>query len=99
MRYEFTAELWRWQARSDSWTFLSLPTDVADRIDDVAGPFTRGFGSVRVEATIGSTVWRTSIFPDAKRRTYVLPVKRAVRAAERLETGDTTTVALTLIDA
>jgi len=98
MVYEFEAVLWLWDARRDSWTFVSLPTETADRIDDIAGPFTRGFGSVRVEATVGTTVWRTSIFPDSKRGTYVLPVKRAVRSAEHLQAGDTVQVGLRLVD-
>src|SRR5690349_21694653 len=31
--YEFDAPLWRWDARkTDSWVFVSLPTDVADDV-------------------------------------------------------------------
>lgn len=97
--FSFDAELWLWEARrTDSWTFVSLPTDVADEILDLAGPFTRGFGSVRVQVTVGRTVWRTSIFPSAAARTYVLPVKRAVRKSEGLAVGDVVRVRLTLVD-
>ncbi|MDD9207977.1 DUF1905 domain-containing protein [Georgenia sp. 10Sc9-8] len=99
MRYEFDAELWLWQAwQTDSWTFLSLPTDVADEVLDLAGPFSRGFGSLRVEVTVGETVWRTSIFPDSERRTYVLPIKKAVRRAENLAAGDGVRVRIELLD-
>jgi hypothetical protein len=38
---------------------------------------------------VGATSWRTSIFPDSKTGTYLLPVKKAVRTAERLEPGGT----------
>lgn len=55
-----------------------------------AGP-PRGFGSVRVEATVGGTTWRTSVFPDSRGGSYVLPVKRAVREAEDLDDGDQVT--------
>ena len=96
--YEFEAELWLWQARTDSWTFLSLPTDVADEVLDRVGPSARGFGSVRVEVTIGRTTWRTSVFPDGRAATYVLPVKKAVRAAEGIAAGDTARVRLRLVD-
>jgi hypothetical protein len=95
---EFDAALWLWDARSDSWTFVSLPTDLADDVLDLAGPHARGFGSVRVEVTIGRTTWRTSLFPDSKAATYVLPVKKAVRAAEGLAVGDTVHVGLRLLD-
>jgi len=98
MRYEFDAILWKWQARTDSWTFVSLPAEVADEVLDVAGPVTRGFGSVRVEVTVGRTTWGTSIFPDAKAGTYVLPIKMAVRRAEGLEPDTSLRVELTLVD-
>ncbi|WP_258726510.1 DUF1905 domain-containing protein [Cellulomonas sp. NS3] len=99
MTYEFDAELWLWQSRSDSWTFVSLPTDVADEVLDVAGGRARGFGSLRVEVTVGATTWRTSIFPDSGRKTYVLPVKKAVRTAEGLNAGSTARVHLVVLDA
>lgn len=99
MTYEFDAEMWLWDARkTDSWTFVSLPTDIADEILELAAPYARGFGSVRVEVRIGAMVWRTSIFPDSKARTYVLPVKREVRRAEGIEAGDRVRVRLTLVD-
>ncbi|KGM13421.1 DUF1905 domain-containing protein [Cellulomonas bogoriensis] len=98
MTYEFDADLWRWESRTDHWTFVSLPTDVADEILDLAGPVTRGFGSVRVETSVGSSTWRTSIFPDGAAGTYVLPVKRAVREREGLDVGSTAHVQLRLVD-
>jgi hypothetical protein len=47
--------------------------------------------------TIGSSRWRTSIFPDKQRATYVLPVKKAVRAAEGLAHGVTADVELVVV--
>ena len=96
--YEFDADLWLWKARTDSWTFVSLPTDLADEVLDRAGPTTRGFGSVRVEVTVGGTSWRTSLFPDGTLGTYVLPVKKAVRVAEGLVVGGAAHVRLRLVD-
>ena len=98
MIWTFDAALWLWQARNDAWTFVSLPTDVADQVLDVAGPVTRGFGSVRVEVTVGRTTWRTSLFPDSAAGTYVLPVKKVVRTAESLAAGDTARVRIRLLD-
>ncbi len=99
MTYEFDAELWLWDARkTDSWTFVSLPPEMADEVLELAGPVARGFGSLRVEVTVGTTTWRTSVFPDSKARTYVLPVKKAVRAAEGVESGDTVHVRLEVLD-
>ena len=98
MKVVFDAELWLWEARrAQTWTFVSLPASQSEEIRDLAGGLRRGFGSVRVRATIGSSTWTTSIFP-ASQDGYVLPVKRPVRVAETLDVGDTATVTVELID-
>jgi hypothetical protein len=94
----FAAELWLWDARrNQTWTFASLPAAESEEIRDLAGGLRRGFGSVRVRATIGNSTWTTSIFP-AGQAGYVLPVKRQVRLAETLDVGDMATVTVELID-
>ncbi len=98
--FAFSAELWLWDGPA-AWHFVSLPESVADEIADLADGGDRprrGFGSVRVEVTVGSSRWRTSVFPDKERGTYVLPVKAAVRRAERLAVGDAVEVSLVPID-
>ncbi|GEN79539.1 DUF1905 domain-containing protein [Actinotalea fermentans] len=100
MTWEFEAPLWLWDARqADAWTFVSLPADVADEVLEIGEPVARGFGSLRVDVTVGGTTWRTSVFPSKGLRTYVLPIKRAVRRAEGLEAGDTAHVHIRLVDA
>lgn len=99
MIVDFDAELWRWDARrGDSWVFVSVPPEASEEIRERHHAPRRGFGSVRVRATIGGSTWTTSIFPDSARGCYVLPVKRAVRTAEDLDVGDVATVSLELID-
>jgi hypothetical protein len=96
----FDAELWIWDARrNDSWTFVSLPVDASEDIRQVTGGERRGFGSLRVRVTVGTSTWTTSIFPDSANDCYVLPIKRAIRNAEGLDAGDTTTITVELIDA
>ncbi|WP_406044673.1 DUF1905 domain-containing protein [Micromonospora sp. NBC_00898] len=95
----FDAELWIWDARrADSWTFVSLPAEASEEIRDLAGGSRRGFGSLRVRATVGGSTWVTSIFPGSGGGTYVLPIKRPVRKAEALDVGDIETVTVELID-
>jgi hypothetical protein len=99
MLVDFEAELWIWDARPDeSWTFVSLPVEASDEIRDLTAGTKRGFGSVRVQATVGLTTWRTSIVPDSKQGAYVLPVKRAVRKAQSLEPGDSVKVTVEVLD-
>jgi hypothetical protein len=93
----FEAELWRYPGES-GWCFVTLPVTLAEEIRELTdGGTRRGFGSVRVSVTVGSTTWSTSVFPDSSSGSYVLPVKQAVRRAESLEVGDPVPVSLTLL--
>ena len=47
----------------------------------------RGFGSLKVTATIGDSTWQTSVFPS-REEGWMLPVKAAVRKAEGIGEGD-----------
>lgn len=93
--YRFRSELWLYAGQA-SWYFVTLPHDVSDEIEERTASTKRGFGSVRVEVTVGSTTWQTSVFPDSKAKSYVLPVKKAVRNAERLAEGQAFEVTLQL---
>lgn len=94
----FEADVFRWSAREDSsWFFAEVPEELSADIREIMAPFARGFGAVRVEATIGATTWRTSIFPGSS-GTYSLPLKRSVRDAEGLVEGGSVAVALDILD-
>lgn len=97
MILEFDGDVFRWEARTESWFFAALPEHLSAEIREIPRP-PRGFGSVRVAVTIGGSAWRTSIFPDGGRGAYVLPLKRAVRDAEGIEDGDTVRVRLEVLD-
>jgi hypothetical protein len=56
-----------------------------------------GFGSVKVDATIGGTTWRTSVFPD--KTGYLLLVARKVARAEGLTVGAAVAVTLAVVTA
>ena len=90
------AEVWLWKSDA-AWHFITVPQDVADEIED-AGIERRGFGSVRVQATIGDTTWNTSIFPSNELGSFILPVKKSVRSAEDVAEGDTCAVEISLTD-
>ncbi|WP_062516421.1 DUF1905 domain-containing protein [Demequina gelatinilytica] len=95
--YRFEASLYLWESTQAAWVFTDLPFDVADEIEDAQTGPRRGFGAVRVEVAVGATTWRTSIFPSKERRTFILPVKRAVLDAEGLAPGASATFALTTV--
>jgi hypothetical protein len=91
----FDGVVWRYDGEA-AWYFITLPLELADDIRATSEP--AGFGSVRVEVTIGSTTWRTSVFPDKGSGSFVLPVKAQVRAREHLDDGTTARVTLTVVD-
>ena len=92
-RYQFTTELWEWEARAN-WFFVTLPVDAAADIRELPIP-PRGFGSIPVHARIGASEFETSIFPTDD--SFVLPVKRAVRVREGLEPGGAVDVEVELV--
>ena len=89
------AELWLHDGAA-GWHFVTLPAEVAERVREEAGE-PRGFGSVRVEVTVGRTTWRTSVFPDARSGSFVLPVKAEVRRREDLLVGDVVRIRLVVV--
>jgi hypothetical protein len=97
--HAFTAELWVWTARPrETWTFVSLPEDDSAEIAELSETMPRaGFGAVRVQVTVGRTSWRTSVFPGGD-GLYSLPIKAAVRRAEKLEIGGPVDVELETLD-
>jgi hypothetical protein len=93
--YDVTAEVWRHRG-SAGWHFVTLPPDVADEIQARYADAHREFGTLPVRATIGSTIWATSLFKDGQSGSYLLPLKADVRRRERIEDGLTVTVRIEL---
>ena len=87
LSYAFTATLWHYPGEA-GWHFLTLPEELAAEIREDTATFRRGFGSVKITATVSGHDWSTSLFPDSRSGTYLLPVKKAIRTAAGLEAGD-----------
>jgi hypothetical protein len=88
---EFSGDLWFWKGPAP-WHFITVPGEDCGELEFRSPFVTYGWGMIPVTARVGRTDWRTSLFP--KDGQYVVPVKAAVRRAERLELGDTVTVRL-----
>lgn len=93
VRFSAPLLIWTNEAENSSVGYVVIPQPTADAIagHELARRLElgkrRGFGSVKVTVRIGGSEWRTSAFPQ-KDGTWFLPVKVAVRRAERLEEGD-----------
>lgn len=97
MEPEFTivGKIWLWSGEA-AWHFFTIPKSTSQEIKAISSHLRRGFGSVRVSATIGKTKWKTSIFPT-KEGEYLLPIKAQVRKVENLHEGTKTRVTIMLI--
>lgn len=93
--YSFDATVWIYPGDA-AWHFITLPTDVAQDIDYYFGMYKRGFGSLPVVVTVGETTWKTSIFPDKAAKSYILPLKAAVREKEKIRVSQTISLSITL---
>jgi hypothetical protein len=89
----FEGELIVWRGPSP-FHFVPVPEEQSDAIDDVRSMVTYGWGVIPAEVRIGATTFRTSLFPKDGR--YLVPVKDAVRRAERLTIGDHLSLTITL---
>ena len=96
--YSFTAELWLYPGEA-GWHFLTLPPEVADDIRAQDAGHSKAFGSIQVTAEIAGHTWQTSLFPDAHKGSYLLPVKKAIRAKSRISEGDAVAVRLSVMSA
>lgn len=94
-----TGPLRRWTGGTNgTWHFLTIDGEAGEALSATAlmrrlEGLSRGFGSLKVLATIGETRFATSVFPQ-KGEVWLLPVKAAVRKAEGLGDGDEITVDL-----
>ena len=91
MRIAFRGPIWHWRGPAPFY-FVTVPEDDSRELKAVSGAVTYGWGMIPVTARIGSTTWKTSLFP--KDGHYLLPLKVAVRRAEGLAEGDEVGVVL-----
>jgi hypothetical protein len=89
--WRVSGPVWLWQGADGapakgSWYFLTIAGETAEAIRSAA---TRAdaWGSVRIEASIGATTWRTSLFPSKQAGGWLLPLKASVRKAEKITEG------------
>jgi len=91
MNIEFNGEIWFWRGPAP-WYFVTVPEKHSNNLKAVSGLVTYGWGVIPVNAQIGKTEWKTSLFPKDDR--YIVPIKASVREAENLRLGDDVTVLL-----
>ena len=95
--YAFKAKVIKYPGM-DGWYFLLLPKTVSTKIDkDRKGVRRKGWGSIPVNVSIDKLKWKTSIFPDKRSATYLLPFKSAMRLKLRAEKNDVLKLSLEIL--
>lgn len=93
LELRFRGAIWSWRGPAP-YAFVTVPEDASADIRAIASLVTYGWGVIPVTVAVGGTEWTTSLFPKDGR--YLVPIKAAVRAAERLSDGDTVALRLTI---
>lgn len=91
MEMEFSGEIWYWRGPAPFY-FVTVPEEESLDLHAESDVLSYGWGCIPVRARIGATEFETALIPKDGR--YAVPVKAAVRKAERIDEGDTVTVQL-----
>lgn len=85
MELEFRGKIWFWRGPAP-WFFVTVPEAQSHDLKAISNTVTYGWGVIPVEVQLGSTVWKTSLFPQND--LYLVPIKASVRKAENLQEDD-----------
>jgi hypothetical protein len=90
---KFKGAMIEWRGPSPFY-FVPVPEVQSKKIKAMAAQLTYGWGVIPVLGKIGKIDFSTALIP--KDGVYYLPIKNAVRFAEKLEVGSEVTVSITL---
>lgn len=93
IKYEFTNKPWQSNGPG-GWYFVSLPESISNEIRLIFKNEEEGWGRLKVTAKVGTSEWKTSIWFDTKIKTFLLPLKVAIRQKEKIKVDHYITVSL-----
>ena len=91
MIFEFSGKIFYWRGPAP-YLFVTVPDEQSQNIKAISHLVTYGWGVIPVHVRIGKTEFTTSLFPKEGR--YLVPIKKVVQVAEKLNEGDTVTIHL-----
>jgi len=94
MQLEFDGAVWYWRGPAPFY-FVTVPEPECAQIAGVSVGVSYGWGMIPVSASVGSTRFTTSLWP--KDGGYIVPIKAAVRRAERIDIDDVVSVVLSVV--
>ncbi len=94
--YKISPKVWIYPSSVASWHFVTVPKKESAQIKKSFVGLTKGWGSLPVVVALGKSKWNTSIFPDSKSGTYILPLKAAIRKKEGIMADDVVKISFTI---
>lgn len=91
MQLKLQGEIFYWRGPAP-FLFVAVPDEASRDIKAISAAVTYGWGVIPVTARIGKTTFKTSLFPKDGR--YLVPIKKSVQLAERVDVGDLVTIQL-----
>ena len=95
-QYKLISDVWQYPGMI-GWHFVSVSKKESKEIKNKFGGVARGWGSLPVTVTVGTTTWKTSIFPEKQSDTYLLPIKAQVRKKEGIFARDTVSFSIEIL--
>ena len=91
MIINFKGEIFYWRGPAP-FLFVAVPEQSSRELKAISSMVTYGWGVIPVQARIGKTDWKTSLFPKEGR--YLVPIRKSVQKSENLEVGDSVSIQL-----
>lgn len=96
MTLAFSGEVWFWRGPAPFY-FVTVPQEPSRQLLEIMTSVTYGWGMIPVNARIGGTEWYTALWP--KDGGYILPLKAAIRKAEKIEEGEVVSAEIDVLKA
>lgn len=93
--YSFSGKIWKHES-TGAWFFVSMPKDLSLEIRSQLQWQEEGWGRMKASARIKNVEWKTAIWFDKKKNTYLLPLKKEIRRKAHLELDDVISVEVSL---
>ena len=91
MIIDFAGTVVEWRGPAPFY-WVQVPADACEEIASLASALSYGWGVIPVTVRLGDTEFTTSIMP--RQGGYLVPLKDAVRKAEKVSLGDVVELAL-----
>jgi len=89
--FKIVVKVWLWPGQN-AWHFITLGEEFSLKI------LKNGVkGMIPIEAQIGDTVWKTSLFPHKMSKGYILCLKKDIRKKEGIFEGDEIKISIKIL--